>query len=351
MGSAATGEQSRFFADGKFYTPDGRANFIATPFRGLANATDSAHPFILNTGRVRDQWHTMTRTGQATNLSQHIAEPFAELNPMDAARLGVEIAGLVRLSNARGTVLLRAQITERQRRGSVFAPIHWTDQFASEARVGALVAQVVDPVSGQPESKASPVAVEAVAPAWHAFALTRKKPANLDCEYWALARIEGGWRCELAGMKKVADWELIARKIFGLDPQESCDLVAMRDDRGGAYRCVATRDGQILGAIFLAPVPVAVARAWACEQFAREDATPLALLAGRPPRAGRDPGRKICVCLNVGAKTILDAIREGKLGSADAVAQKTGAGGGCGSCKPEIERLLSQALPPAASHA
>ncbi len=259
---------------------------------------------------------------------------------MDAARLGVETATLVRLSNARGSVLLRAQITERQRRGAVFAPIHWNDQYASDARVGALVAPVVDPVSGQPESKATPVAIEAVSPIWYAFALTRKKPDNLDCGYWALARADAGWRCELAGIEPVADWEFFARKIFGLDADEACDFTAMRDARGGAYRCVAAREGKILGALFVAPAPVAVARAWACEQFAQEGATPLALLAGRPPRACRDPGKKICVCLNVGANTILDAIRDENLSSADAVAQKTGAGSGCGSCKPEIERLL-----------
>ena len=350
-GSAASDTPRRFFADGKFYTPDGRANFIATPFRGLAAATDAAHPFILNTGRVRDQWHTMTRTGQATNLSQHIAEPFAELNPMDAARLGVETAGLVRVGNARGSVLLRAQITDRQRRGAVFAPIHWTDQFAAKARVGALVAAIVDPVSGQPESKATPVAVEPFFPAWYAFALTRQKPESLDCDYWALARVEDGWRCELAGMARVADWEVFARTIFGLGADEACDFVAMRDEKGGAWRGVAARDGKILGALFIAPAPVAVARAWACEQFAQAGALPLALLAGRPPLSCRDPGKKICVCLNVGANTILDAIRDDRLGSANAVAQKTGAGSGCGSCKPEIERLLIQAAPAAVNHA
>jgi assimilatory nitrate reductase catalytic subunit len=86
-----------------------------------------------------------------------------------------------------------------------------------------------------------------------------------------------------------------------------------------------------------------VARAWACEQFALDEIMPLALLAGRPPRAARDPGRKVCVCMNVGANTILDAIVENKLASADAVSAATAAGSGCGSCKPEIQRLLDQA--------
>ncbi len=340
-GAAMDDKPKRFFGDGKFFTESGRANFVATRFRGTAAKTDASKPFMLNTGRVRDQWHTMTRTGRAQNLSQHIAEPYAELHPLDAARLGLEPAGLVRLSNERGSLLLRAQITERQKRGCVFAPIHWTDQFAAQARVGALIAPVVDTISGQPESKATPVAVEPLHPAFYAFALTRKKPENLDCDYWALARIEGGWRLELAGMKPVADWDSFARKIFGLDRTQACNMIAMRDDKGGAFRCVAVRDGEIVGVIFIARAPVDAARAWLCEQFTQSEAIPLALLAGRPPRTCRDPGRKICVCLNVGANIILDAIAEKNLSSADAVGDATGAGTGCGSCKPEIERLLN----------
>ncbi len=339
-GEARPDAPKRFFGDGRFFTPDSRARFIATPFRGLAEKAGPGE-FILNTGRARDQWHTMTRTGRAEKLSQHIAEPFAELNPHDAARLGVEHAGLVKLFNARGEVLLRAQITDRQRRGSVFAPIHWTDLFASNARVDALVAPALDPISGQPESKGSAVRVERFDAAWHAFAVTRRNPGQPDCAYWAKARISGGWRVELAGTEDVEDWESFARGLFGLDATPH-EFSAMRDARERSFRGVAARDGVVQGALFVAPSPVAVARAWTCEQFAREDIKPLALLAGRPPRACRDPGRKVCVCLNVGANTILDAIAEKSLSSADAVSDATGAGSGCGSCKPEIERLIGQ---------
>jgi assimilatory nitrate reductase catalytic subunit len=340
-GSHASEAPKRFFGDGKFFTATGRAGFVPTPFRGVANPVDAEHPFVLNTGRIRDQWHTMTRTGRAQNLSQHIAEPFAELNPLDAARLGVEPAGLVRVSNARGAVLMRAQITERQRRGSVFAPIHWTDEFASAARVGALIAPIVDPVSGQPETKAAPVAVEAFDPAWHGFALSRQKPPNLDCEYWARARAEGGWRVELAGAIPIADWDFFARKILGLDAANA-QLLVMRDAGTGAYRCVALSGGEVRGLLLVARTPVAAARAWLCEQFARPDVEPSALLAGRPPRATRDPGRKICICFNVGANTIIDAIAANNPSNVASVGEATQAGTGCGSCKPEIERLLNQ---------
>ncbi len=333
----------RFFADGQFFTPSRRGRLIATPFRRPANPALGETPFVLNTGRLRDQWHTMTRTGCAEKLAQHIAEPFAEINPLDAARLGVEPATLVRLSNGRGEVLLRAQITERQQRGSIFAPIHWTDVYASKARVGALIAPVVDPISGQPEGKATPVAARAAHPAWYAFGLTRKKPETIDSAYWALARTRNGWRVELADFTALEHPERLARKIFGLGIEESCEIVASRDAGGGGYRCVATRDGQILGAFYLSPRPVVVARAWACERFDAGDLAPLALLAGRPPRSASDPGKKICVCLNVGANAILDAIIDKGLATIGAVSEATGAGTGCGSCRPEIEALLHAA--------
>jgi assimilatory nitrate reductase catalytic subunit len=335
-GAAPTQAAKRFFADGGFFTPDRKARFVATPFRPPAARPDAETPFVLNTGRLRDQWHTMTRTGCAEKLTQHIAEPFAELNPLDAARLGVEAAGLVRLRNARGDVLLRAQISDRQRLGSIFVPIHWSGQFAANARVGKLVAPAVDPCSGQPESKAAAVAAEAVSPQWFAFALTREKPEDIAADYWAMAPTAGGWRIELAGFSALADPESLARDILAAG---TCELAASRDQRGGAYRCVAARDGNILGAFYLGAQPVAVARAWAAEQFAA-NASPLSLLAGQPPRGARDPGRKICVCLNVGVNAILDAIREKTLTSVAQISDATGAGTGCGSCRPEIERLL-----------
>ncbi len=237
---------------------------------------------------------------------------------------------------------MRAQITERQRRGAVFAPIHWTDEFASHARIGALVAPVVDPISGQPESKGAAIAVEPVNFAWYGFALLRRKPQKPACDYWALARIEGGYRLELAGLKTPVDWTEFFRELLGLSGD--ANFIEARDARGGSYRGVAAEADAVAGALFIARQPVEAARAWLCEQFAAAEAEPRLLLAGRPPRLCKEPGRKICVCFNVGANTIAEAIETGGLTSADAVGKATSAGSGCGSCKPEIERLLSDAV-------
>ncbi|MFT4096052.1 MAG: molybdopterin-dependent oxidoreductase [Rhodoblastus sp.] len=333
----------RFFADKRFYTSNGRARFVATPFRGLAGRKGAANAFVLNTGRIRDQWHTMTRTGVAARLSQHIAEPFAEIHPKDAARIGVAAAGLVRLTNAHGAVTLRALVTDRQREGSIFAPIHWTDQFASSARVDALVAPALDPISGQPESKGAYVAAKALAPDWFAFALAREKPTHLDADYWAVARTDGGWRIELAGNGTVDEWEARARDLFGVATDDDVFILSARDARAGSYRCVAVRDGAVIGLLLVAREPIAAARAWLCELFADPASDPAIMLAGRPGAQASDPGQKICVCFNVGANAIRDAVARGCRDIA-AVGEATAAGTGCGSCRPEIGRLLKSAI-------
>ena len=340
-GETATLAPKRMFADGRFVTPDGRARIVATPFRGLAGRKGERCEFVLNTGRIRDQWHTMTRTGVAARLSQHIAEPFAEINPKDAARLAIEPAGLVRLSNMRGAVTLRALVTDRQREGSVFAPIHWTDQFASNGRVDALVAPVLDPVSGQPESKGAYVEVKALRPAWFAFALTREKPERIDTDYWALARSDNAWRMELAGFEAVNDWDARARALFGLQADEGF-VISVQDAHAGAWRCVAVRDRAVTGLVFVAREPIAAARAWLCEMFADPTADPQALLAGRPGAQAKDPGQKVCVCFNVGANAIRDAIDSGCRDVAS-IGAATAAGTGCGSCRPEIGAILRTA--------
>ncbi|WP_245440962.1 molybdopterin oxidoreductase family protein, partial [Mesorhizobium sanjuanii] len=208
---------TRFFANGNFYTPDRKARFIAV--RPIAHTrTSPDYPLILNTGRVRDHWHTMTRSGKSPRLSQHIAEPFAEIHPADAQRFGVGDADIVRVSTVHGEALLRALVTARQRPGSVFVPMHWTDQFAARARVDALVAPITDAISGQPASKNVAARLErfAAAAAAFGFAVLAERPASIDAEYWSLARCAAGWRLELA-LQAGRDWTKFAASLLGDD--------------------------------------------------------------------------------------------------------------------------------------
>jgi len=339
-GEASPNAPKRFFADGRFFTPDGRGRFVATPYRAPRSVPTGARPFRLNTGRIRDQWHTMTRTGVAPRLSGHIAEPFAEIAPADAARLGIAPADLVEITNERATVVVRALITDRQRPGSVFVPIHWTDRFASAARIDALVAPEIDPVSGQPESKATTVALARHEAAWYGFAVTRSAPERLSGDYWARARISEGERIEFAGRADPDDWTGFAAALFGPDVV----LTEVVDPRARRRRFAAIRDGQVVGVLFVAPEPVAVARDWLVARF-EAGPVPAAeagyLLAGRPGAAVADPGRKVCSCFGIGINQIRDAVRAG-CGTVAAIGETTRAGTNCGSCRPEIARILAE---------
>ena len=149
--AAATASGQRPFADGRFSHPDRKARFIPTPPRAPSNAPDEDFPLALNTGRVRDQWHTMTRTGRAPKLADHIPESFVDMHPQDALLCGVKEGELARISSQWGAMIARVQHGGGIARGSAFIPIHWNNQTASDARVGALVNPVVDPISGEPD--------------------------------------------------------------------------------------------------------------------------------------------------------------------------------------------------------
>ncbi|MEO0761945.1 MAG: molybdopterin dinucleotide binding domain-containing protein, partial [Pseudomonadota bacterium] len=157
----------------------------------------------------------MTRTAKSPRLGAHMAEPYAEIHPADAAGAGVAPASLVRVESPHGSVILRALVTDRAARGSVFVPMHWTALTASKGRVDAVVGAAVDPLSGQPESKAQPVRLAPFAAAWHGFALTRGEPAPATA-YWSRARAEAGWRLELADTALPEDWGAFARALLAV---------------------------------------------------------------------------------------------------------------------------------------
>ncbi|RWO10286.1 MAG: nitrate reductase [Mesorhizobium sp.] len=329
---------TRFFANGNFYTPDGKACFI--PIRPVPQTrTNEKFPLVLNTGRVRDHWHTMTRTGKSQRLSQHLAEPFAEIHPADAQHFGIGDADIVRVSTEHGEVLLRALVTARQRPGSVFVPMHWTDQFSARARVDALVAPITDPISGQPVSKNVAARVERFAAVAFGFAVLAERPASIDADYWSFARCAAGWRVELA-LEADRDWPGLAASLFGADaPGET---LAYHDVAGGHYRFARFAGSRLTGALFLAPGPVAVSRGWAVEQLSADHADRrgrLAIVAGRPGGNGVDRGAVVCSCFGIGANQIAEAVRGGCV-SVEAIGATLHAGTNCGSCRAEIRTII-----------
>jgi assimilatory nitrate reductase catalytic subunit len=338
--AARTG--GRFFGDGRFFHEGGRGRIIAVTHRPPAAKTEPRFPFRLNTGRIRDQWHTMTRTALSPRLSAHLAEPFVEVHPDDAARLGIAPADLVELHSPRGRAVLRARLTDSVQPGQVFAPMHWTGETAPSARIDRLVPDVTDPFSGQPESKAAVVALRRFHAAWYGFAVS-SGPMMLDAPYWAAARTHAGWRAELAGTLPVADWEAEACRIFAAP---AADAMSFGDPARGLARVALVRAGRLVGAIFVAATPVAVMRDYLATLPGTEAAD---VLTGRPAAGRPDPGPVLCACFGVGVNTILRAIDAGGLTDLDAVGAALQAGTNCGSCRPEIAALLDGALHRAAA--
>ncbi|MES2074026.1 MAG: molybdopterin-dependent oxidoreductase [Pseudomonadota bacterium] len=341
----------RLFADGRFAHADGKARFIATTPRAPVNAVCEDFPLALNTGRVRDQWHTMTRTGKSAKLADHVAESFVDMHPQDALLHGVREGELARVSTKWGAMVARVQHGGGIARGSVFIPIHWSGQSASDARVGALVNPVVDPVSGEPEFKHTPVRVEQFRVSWHGFILSRKELGLDAVAHWTRIQGRDFARYELAGRNTIGDFGLWARELLGVDGEDA-DWLEYEDRSAGVYRAVHLSDDRIDQCVFVSPRQDMPSRAWLASLFVKDQLSEIdrvGLLVGQPVEKGADAGPTVCSCFGVGRNTICEAIRGQDLSSVAQVTACVKAGGNCGSCVPEIKKLLVETLADAAS--
>ena len=334
---------ARLFGAGGFFTADGRARCVAIGERAPAHAVDDSFPLVLNSGRIRDQWHTMTRTGKTARLTGHIPEPYVEIHPVDALACGVSENGLARVHSRWGEMIVRVRTNSEQQPGSVFVPMHWGTPLAPRGRVNAAVNPVVDPLSGQPESKHTPVRVQAYRPRWHGFLLSRAAIDPPAVEYRVSVRDRECWRYELAGEESVEDWPSRARGLLGDEP--AWEWLEFADLGTGRYRGAVLVDGRLRACLFVAPGPELPLRGWLAGLFAASelDSTERAsLLAGRPGQGQRDNGRIVCACFGVGLNTLTAAIRDQRLMTPEAIGAALQAGTNCGSCVPELRQLIAQ---------
>lgn len=334
----------RLFEDRRYFHVDGKARFVPTSPRGPMNATDAEYPLVLNTGRIRDQWHTMTRTGRSAKLATHIPEPYVDMHPHDALMSGVRNGELVRVMTRWGALVARLKTTAEQGRGSVFVPIHWNNQFSSDARVGALVNPVVDPISGEPEFKHTPVRVETFRVDWHGFILSRDSLDVDSVTWWTRIQGQQFQRYELGGRGAVQNWSEQARKLLNATAIDA-DWIEYADTTAGIFRGVLMDGDRIAACIYVSPRPDLPSRAWLSGLFVKkklEDIDRVGLLIGEPVNKQADTGPTVCSCFGVGRNTITDAIRKRGLKTAGEVTACLKAGGNCGSCVPEIKSLISQ---------
>jgi assimilatory nitrate reductase catalytic subunit len=335
-------DSQRLFGDGRYAHADGLAHFVATPTRAPANAPDDDFPLILNTGRVRDQWHTMTRTGKSARLADHLPEPFVDMHPQDALLCGVGEGKLARVSTRWGAMVARVRHGGGIPRGSVFVPIHWNGQFSSDARVGALVNPVVDPVSGEPEFKHTPVRVEPFGVSWHGFVLSRGELPAEALTYWTRVQGRQFQRYEFAGREAVSDRAAWARELLGVADPEA-DWLEYEDRTAGVYHAGYVVNDRLEACVYVSTRPELPSRSWLAGLFGRdrlEDTDRIGLLLGQPMEKGADAGPTVCSCFGVGRNTICDAVRKHDLKTPAEITACVKAGGNCGSCVPELKKLL-----------
>ncbi len=317
-------------ADGCYPTPDGRARMVAVRSQPRDDGS-SAYPLRLNTGRYRDQWHTMTRTGLSPKLSQHRREPLVEVHPDMVARNGLEDGGLAEVETAQGTSVFRVASTGNQRRRDLFVPMHWTDQTSGGGRAGLLPGQDRDPVSGQPGFKNTPATIRTWLPDWTGFLVSKAQPAVPETAYWTRVRAAHGWLIEMAGQGDPAS-------LVGLLPEGARAEVS--DTKHGIVRAAVVEGGHLLGALFVSRNGGLPPRDWLLEQLGGADVSSIELLAGRPATPQADKGPLVCLCFDIGMTTLLEAIRSSALTSVAEVGAALNAGTNCGSCRPTIARLL-----------
>jgi assimilatory nitrate reductase catalytic subunit len=335
---------ARLFGDGHFAHGDGKARMLALRPKAPVNALDETYPLVLNTGRIRDQWHTMTRTARSPRLNQHISEPCAEIHPSDAARFGIQGGALCRLQSRWGEALARAKISQDQRPGSVFLPMHWSDRYAKRALANALVNPAADPISGEPESKHTPVRIEPYRPAWHGFLISREPQSVPDASWRVSVRGDDYWLYELAGETVPDHWPNWARRTLA-GHREGDEWLDFADPGAGRYRCALLRQGRLMSCLFVSPNHELPPRNWLTGLFA-ESALParsrVSLLAGRPASVDDDQGRIVCACFGIGLNTLTRAIRQHGYTTPEQIGAALRAGTNCGSCVPELKTLLAE---------
>lgn len=331
----------RFFANGGFFTASAKGQFVATAYKPPQTQVSVEYPMILNSGRIRDQWHTMTRTGLVARLSAHRPEPFVSINALDAKAYGIKEGSIAQVSSYQGSTLGRAKISDDVRPGQIFMPIHWTNTNSSHGRISAAITPETDPVSGQPEAKFTPVALQPWPAASEAIVVCCDPLRLANNHYWVRQRIAHGFMYYIASQLSAGELAELLKQTL---PEEfDVNSLGFSDSASGACRQARIRIGRLVDCLIVSPNLSQVDYSWLAELLTNKVDIGIerSLLRGKPDPALAQ-GKQICACKKVGLKTIERAIINQQLGSVEAVSAATQAGTGCGSCLPEVAEILAQ---------
>ncbi|MEZ8142312.1 molybdopterin-dependent oxidoreductase [Enterovibrio sp. FF113] len=345
--NSTTGESERLFSDGQFSTPDGKAKFITVDHQPPANAISERYGLILNTGRIRDQWHTMTRTGLSSILNTHDSEPMLEIHPFNASDRGIRDGQLVKVSSNISTQVFRASVTRHVLVGQCFAPIHWSQTHCSGGKTDALIPAITDPISGQPELKATPVMVQPMF-VKTSLQICRSSPfshrqlSQFCAEYWVKQKVSGGYVYQLQFSNEID--EVYATLLDSFLGDEDAII---QGGQPAQRRAVVFQQLKPTMAFSLFNIDSELRQPDIAQllasHFTHQDIH--AFLADS--LSTRSP--IICTCKQVTQSDIENLIAENPSIDAKTISELTLAGTGCGSCASDIEQCLLRACTSALS--
>ena len=248
-------------------------------------------------------------------------------------RWGIGDGELARVRTPQGDSIFRAAISEGQRVGEIFTPIHWTDRISTGGRTGLLPRPLVDPHSGQPGFKSTPASVERVATEWKGFLIVRGDiSVTLPCLWATRVAVPGGALYEIAGNGDAVRLEA------SLPKGERVEAI---DRTRGTRRVAIICNGRLSGILIVTRTGLLPSRDWLIGQLSMEGVG-ASVLAARGPGNQPDKGATICVCFDIGLNQIVAAIRDRQLVDVPAIGQALGAGTNCGSCRPALANLLKE---------
>jgi assimilatory nitrate reductase catalytic subunit len=365
---ASTGRK-RLYEDGRFPTASGRARFVVTPYKPVAEPVDARYPFRMTTGRLRDQWHGMSRTGTVAQLFSHAAEPAVVLAPVDMERRLLKDGDLVHVTSRRGSQLLPVAGGDDMRSGQAFVAMHWGQEYVSgrgadgggSHGVNALTLPALDPYSFQPELKHAAVKILKAELPWRFLVFGWAAPSDV-------LRLQAAMRpymkrfayasCTLFGRERTgvlfraaddypAEPALIAEieARFGI---EGAQVLRYDDRRRGNARHLRVDEGRLEAVSLAGDI---AAESWLREYL--DSGQPVAALgrlllspSSKAPQGFKARGRVICNCHDVAESEIIEALATQSSDTPEEalcdLQKKLRCGTSCGSCVPELKRVILQ---------
>jgi assimilatory nitrate reductase catalytic subunit len=381
MPAGQTHGQARLYEDGIFPTADGKARFISVAYQGVAEPRSARYPFSLTTGRLRDQWHGMSRTGTLGRLFGHVSEPCVQLHPQDMVQRQLKDGDLVHLTSARGSVLVPAQASREVGLNQAFMAMHWGEEFLSGqsaqgerlAGVNALTSGIFCLDSKQPEFKHTPVKILKAEMPWHLLAVAWLPESQGIAARTALQSLMAQFdfatcvpfsspsnsnqseRCGVLfrAARHAAPEHGLLEQIEQLLQLQGPEVLRYSDPKRGQHRAarlIETETQTALEGFLLAGDTSA--QSWITTLLkeslpAHPYGRALLIPGATPPVPVVSRGQQVCACFNVTDLAIAEHLAHSDAAPAQRLASLQASlkcGTNCGSCLPQVQRMLAKHL-------